>query len=329
MFNLIETIKPFNKNENFNEFIGDSIDISEEIAKRFEKYEVVIMNEFCAEDFIHIDKCPWCGKENSKIMYNNTYETSVMLCLDCGLVYADKILNSTGLNKYWSNYLSLVQNDNDELVDKREIMYKLEFEYINDIIDCKNKNVLDIGCGSGRFLDFFSENGAQCFGVEYGREAAEVSGKRYKVWLGEFPKIDIDTKFDLIIFRGTLQYCINPKEYLNKAMKLLNSGGYIYITSTPNSDSLCFNLFEDKFTLPVSVTDYYAFKESLLTKYINEVGGKLFCKYSFYKETPYANVEEDIEKVNKALSYKKSNKKIDFKSPPFFDNMLTLVYRKI
>lgn len=208
-------------------------------------------------------------------------------------------------------------------------MYKIEFDFINQFIVIKNKDVLDIGCGNGDFLNFFNKAEANCYGIEYGVEAAKMASRNYFIWFGEFPQICIEKKFDLIIFRGSLQYCVNPKQYLKKAMNLLKKNGILYITSTPNAQSLCFQLFKGNFTLPVDVTDYYGFTELIITNYIHKLGGKLLCQQYFYKETPYANVENDILTVAKAIIYQQQNKTINFKSPAFYDNMLTLIYQKI
>ena len=186
------------------------------------------------------------------------------------------------------------------------------------------KKVPDVGCGNGDFLDLFKQEDAQCYGVEYGAEAIKEASARYPIWAGEFPYIkDINISFDLIIFRGSLQYCVSPKKYLKRAMELLNCGGLLYITSSPNAQSLCFQLFKENFTLPVGVTDYYAFSEPILTDYIKRLRGRLISKYQFYEETPYASPYDDITTVAKAITYKQQNKPIDFKSPAFYDNMLT------
>lgn len=46
----------------------------------------------------------------------------------------------------------------------------------------------------------------------------------------------------------------------------------------------------------------------------------------FYEETPYANVEEDILKMAKAIRYNRDEKEIDFKAPAYWANMMTLIY---
>ena len=285
-------------------------------------------NKFTKEFFTEVNKCPWCGSTETKYLYSGQHNENILEFLCCSLVYSDKILSKLGLEKYWSNYLSQVQNKDETLVQKREKMYEIEYQFISHFCDLKNKGVLDVGCGNGNFLNWFKHAGAFCYGVEYGSEAGKKASQKYTVWIGELPSIEFNRKFDLIIFRGSLQYCINPKSYLKKAMHLLNKDGYLYITSSPNAQSYCFKLFKEKFTLPVSVTDYYGFNEAIITEYIKSMDGTLVCKHHFYKETPYANIENDILSVAKAIRCHQNNEDIDFKAPAFFDNMLTLVYQK-
>lgn len=250
-------------------------------------------------------------------------------CNQCDLVYAGKILNDEGLKIYWSSYESQVHNATEIMVKNRQQMYDLELNYIKAFIDLKDSTVLDVGCSNGDFLDCFAKEGADCEGVEIGDEAYLIASKKHKCYKGCLPDLEIDKKYDLIICRGTIQYMINPKNYFRKMVSLLKPEGMIYITSSSNFGSLCANLFKDKFRLHVSETDYYGFKEPIITNFLDTLGMKLINRHDFYLETPYANLEEDIKKVALALEYKLQGKKIDFQSPPFFDNMLTLVYKKI
>lgn len=82
----------------------------------------------------------------------------------------------------------------------------------------------------------------------------------------------------MIIFRGALQYCIDPRLYLRKAMRSLKEDGHLYITSPPNTQSICFKLFKENFVLPVGVTDYYRFNETLITDYIESFNDILLVK---------------------------------------------------
>ena len=281
------------------------------------------------QDFEKVDSCPWCKASDYEYEYTGNYECKVVRCKACNLVYATKVLNEGGLAKYWSNYESQIHCQSEESVKKRIKMYEIDYGYISEFIaDIDSPKVLDIGCADGSFLEYFEKGGCRCYGVEYGEEAALKSKSRYKVYVGDFPELSIEEKFDLIIFRGTIQYLLNPKAYFDKAINLLNKGGYIFITSSPNADAFCFKLFGERFTQPVAPTDRYAFTEKILTDYFDKKGLGIVGHRYFYKETPYANVEEDARKVEEAWNEYVQTGKTTGRSPSFYDNMLTLVYKK-
>ena len=285
--------------------------------------------KFIEEDFEILEKCPWCGSNKFKIEYTTDYNCEVVKCQNCDILYAKKRLNANGLEKYWKNYLSEVHIADKMLTEQRDYMYKLEYNLINNLIDKNKQNkILDVGCSAGNFLDLFKNNGYDCFGVEFGEEAAKEASKKYKVWCGIFSDLNIEEKFDVVIFRGVMQYIPNPKKYLEKAISLLNEGGYIYITSTPNMDSYCFKLFKENFKLPISITDFIGFTTTHFTEYFNNMNLKKIIEHYFYEETPYADVEKDILLVTKAIELKRQNKRIDFKSPPFWGNMMSLIFKK-
>lgn len=177
-------------------------------------------------------------------------------------------------------------------------------------------------------MTIFENAGYNVVGVEYGQEAAEVASKNHNIICGEFPDLDIKNKFDLVIFRGVLQYVPNPKDYIDKAISLLNNNGCIFITAQPNIDSLCFKLFKDKFTQPVTGIDFIGYSESVLTKYFVEQKLHKIAEKYFYEETPYADIENDILKVANAINKIRNGEQIDFKSPAFYGNMMSLVYKK-
>lgn len=286
------------------------------------------MRKMTNKDFEILDSCPWDG-DNEKAfihLYYDKFGCEVVKCQKCGIVFARKRLNSIGLKKYWSDYLSRVHIHNPIAVEQRQMMYQIDYNFISNYI--KYGKVLDIGCGKGDFLALFEQNGFSADGVEFGKEAAVKAKKMHSVYCGEFPKIDFYKKYDLIIFRGVLQYVPKPKEYLNKAVNLLENNGLIFITAQPNVESLCFKLFKDKFTQPVTGSDFIGYSEKIFTDFFKEQGLLKISERYFYEQTPYANIEDDILKVAKAIKYKRTGKNIDFMSPAFYGNMMSLVYRK-
>ena len=57
---------------------------------------------------------------------------------------------------------------------------------------CKNKKILDVGCGNGYVLANYAKNGAEVFGVDITKKAIELSKRRFKLssLKGVFKKTD-------------------------------------------------------------------------------------------------------------------------------------------
>lgn len=291
------------------------------------------MEALCEHDFEFLKYCPWdhTDVEQAEYLYTDDMGCDIVQCPSCGVVYAKRRLNRTGLPKYWEDYLSRVHTHDIDSIKKRNQMYQIEYEFSQQYVF--TGKVLDIGCSNGSFLDVYKARGYETFGVEYGKEAAIAAGETHKVRYGVFSEMDFEKeKFDLIIFRGVLQYIPYPKKYLEKAVDLLRPkqgmrpGGYLFITAQPNMNSLAFRLFGKKFTQPVTGADFIGFTEQLLTRYLMEWGLKKVGERYFYPETPYAKEEEDLLKMAKAIQYKREGKEVDFSSPAYWGNMMTLMY---
>ena len=236
-------------------------------------------------------------------------------------------MNEHGLPKYWGDYLSRVHVQDQDAVEKRNRMYQIDYDFSHQYV--QSGKVLDVGCGNGSFMAVYEQHGYDVVGVEFGKEAAEAAAKNHQVRCGVFDEMDFEQeKFDLVIFRGVLQYVSYPTKYLEKAVSLLTTGGRLFITAQPNMNSFAFRLFGKRFTQPVTGADFIGYTEEVLSSYLQSFGLQKVGERYFYEETPYANVEEDILKMAKAVQYKRAGKEIDFNAPAWWGNMMTLMYHK-
>jgi 2-polyprenyl-3-methyl-5-hydroxy-6-metoxy-1,4-benzoquinol methylase len=272
-----------------------------------------------------LEACPWCSSSEQNAWGGGIRGFNTVLCGDCELIYVKNRFDANGLEQYYKNYLSNVHQDNPREVLDRTEMYRVEHEHITQFI--KTGSVLDVGCSGGYFLDCFDQNNFDCYGVEFGQEAAEEAAKKYQVYQGEFDKIKIQKSFDLIIFRGVIEHIPYPKQYLNKAVQLLNDDGYVYITSTPDSDAFCCDLFKENWNQHEPEAHLMHFNRAHFDQYFADNGIGRTDSKSFYRETPYCNIEDDILKMAEAIKLKREGKQIDFRSPPFYENMMSLVYK--
>lgn len=103
-------------------------------------------------------------------------------------------------------------------------------------------SVLDIGCGSGSFLDLAGRQGLMTHGMELNIAAAdEASSKGHSIFQSlltdEFVQRHPD-RYDLITLFQVVEHVPDPVEILRNAKHLLTTSGMIMI-SVPNRDGIC------------------------------------------------------------------------------------------
>ncbi len=113
------------------------------------------------------------------------------------------------------------------------IRFKLAFDILGDL---SGKSVLDIGCGSGRYMfKSVEKNASPVLGID-AAEGAIVEAKKIASELGvedrlefivnDFMDIDFNRKFDVLFAVGYFDYIFNSEDHLRKMLEL--SDGIIY-----------------------------------------------------------------------------------------------------
>lgn len=274
-----------------------------------------------------VTACPVCGGQQSHIAYAAGEGVMAQKCA-CGAYYCDHRLNQAGLAAYWQDYQNREHSAVEEECAHRQRMYVVDYEYIAQFLKPGAK-VLDVGCADGLFLDMFAAAGHECHGVEFGHEAALRAAQKYPVQEGYFPDLDIAPGYDLIIFRGVLQYVHAPRAFFSKAASLLAAGGLVYVTAQPNMESFCHQVFRKKFRFSLSPCDCVGYTAQSLAGEFAALGCTTVGQTFFYEETPYANPACDIQAVSRAVEAKNNGQEPNEPSPPFWGNMMTMVFRKV
>ena len=273
-----------------------------------------------------VDCCPVCGGQQSQTAYEAVQGILAQRCA-CGSYYCDHRFNTAGLAAYWQNYQNREHAAVEEECVLRQRMYAVDFAYIAQFLKPRAK-VLDVGCADGQFLDWFAAAGHECNGVEFGHEAALKAAQRYTVQEGYFPDLDLEPGYDLIIFRGVLQYVHAPRRFFGKAASLLAPGGLVYVTAQPNMEAFCHQVFRRKFRFSLTPCDCVGYTAQSLIAEFAAHGCAMVGQMFFYEETPYANPSKDVRAVNKAVTAMNMGYDPEELSPPFWGNMMTLVFRK-
>ena len=200
--------------------------------------------------------------------------------------------------------------EDKRLANLRKNMYLQEFERLKQyfkFFDGAERNVLDIGCGTGDFLCQFNEKWSK-YGIEVSDYAREIAEQR-----GIITDFEIkDNFFDLIIFRGTIQHIPDPIHRIEECFYWLKNGGGLVFLATPNTNSWVYRLFTE---LPM-LDKHHNFllpSDKMLEQILINFGFNVIGFEYPYRNTPYAKPIEDPRLL--ILRLLRIRKKIDFAFP--------------
>lgn len=270
--------------------------------------------------------CLVCGETNSELWAKKNDYTAVK-CLSCELIWIDPVPTTEELNQFYGGYY---QNRVEEvkLSQLRKIMYILDKNWLEQFI--QSGAILDLGCSDGSFLSTFGPQWEK-HGIEIGKDAVkEATTKNIKVLEGSEEKaLCFNKKFDCVTMRGTIEHFPNPRNVIKIISQVLKSGGYFFVTATPDAGSFCANLYREKWNQFEPPAHLFYFNVKNLTKLLEQFGFKKVAQHHFYPETPYANLEEDHQRVlNDLQLIKKGLGNQVKKSAAFWGNMMTVLYKK-
>jgi SAM-dependent methyltransferase len=174
---------------------------------------------------------------------------------------------------------------------------KWEHRQAGDYIGRK-QTVLDVGCGSGEFLELAQSKGAITLGIELNPGAVQVCQKKgLNVCLqtiGEHRKKN-NKAYDIICAFQVLEHLTTPAVFIKEALSLLKTGGSL-IVSVPNNDSLIYkNHFDAGLNLPphhmglwdsaslISLQKFFPLRIEALKWDPLSLEGTLMLKDYFYK----------------------------------------------
>ncbi|NNF85326.1 MAG: class I SAM-dependent methyltransferase [Winogradskyella sp.] len=120
----------------------------------------------------------------------------------------------------------------------RSYMLKRKLRLLNSL-KTPNKTVLDIGCGTGDFLNEALHNGWQVIGIEPNPKARELANAKTKNSVydnSQLSKLN-NKRFDIITMWHVLEHVVDYNDHFNIAYRLLKDNGY-FILALPNFKSL-------------------------------------------------------------------------------------------
>ena len=190
--------------------------------------------------------CIVCGHKDFKleITVNDHVVTKedfeLHCCSTCGFVFTANAPLETNISKYYEseNYISH-SDTTKKFEDKiyylvRQIMLSRKYQLIKKLD--AGKDIIDIGCGTGYFLNYMKHKHYKTFGVEVSKKVREYAKAKFQLDIRspeDFLNGALKTKVSFISLWHVLEHLYNPERYLQVIRTLLKDDGYLII-ALPN-----------------------------------------------------------------------------------------------
>jgi len=147
-------------------------------------------------------------------------------CPNCGLIQMHPLLVPEGAAEDYAGY---------DLERYGEFLRAFRVpQYLRDAALIRKYspggNLLDVGCGTGEFLDVAERNGFSAFGLEPSKNAYEIARRTHPVVRGELRDISFrDGGFDAVTAWSVLEHVPDPLDFLGRIRALLKRGGVLAV----------------------------------------------------------------------------------------------------
>lgn len=109
---------------------------------------------------------------------------------------------------------------------------------ISEFMNMPESDLLDIGCGNGRFAVLLAEKIKSYTGIdpdkeyiEYANKNIKIKNAKFKVGRGE--KIGLENKFDIVLYSFSWHYIQNYENAIEELEKVIKKNGIVVILEPP------------------------------------------------------------------------------------------------
>jgi len=254
-----------------------------------------------------LDLCPVCKSE--KINYQITAEDflvtrekfQIYSCHECGLRFTNPRPNDDQLAGYYdSNEYISHGNESSSLVGglykiartftlnrKRKLIEKLS----------PNKRLLDVGCGTGHFIDYCQQHGWQVNGVEPNQTARTQAEDKTKIIIQQDISEIVDASYDVITLWHVLEHLPDLEQVMNQLKYLLAPGG-VLIIAVPNYEAFEATVFKEYWAAYDVPRHLYHFNQKSVAYLTKLHGLKIVRTYPMKLDSFYISLLSNKNKNN-------------------------------
>ena len=251
-------------------------------------------------------KCYLC-KSNNIVLFYSISKWKIYCCRQCSFIFVYPLLGSDQLKKIYRTF-------KENLFEKSIIILqdaKHSLKFINKYRNNRTK-LLDVGCGSGIFLNEAIKNELHVSGIDMSSTLVNYIKSKFsfQIYLGDIISTKISNTYDIITLNQVIEHFSRPRILIKRCSKLLNKNGLIYI-ATPNISSIVSKIRKEKFDYVIPPEHLSYFNKKTLNNLLTSEGFKIlkFDTWSYSVDLAglikhFLKKDDNKETNNKEKEYK-------------------------
>ncbi len=199
-------------------------------------------------ELTNIKNCPICSSENHKfwrkgIDHNvSNDDFKIVSCDNCGFRFTNPIPTENTIGNYYKseNYISHSSTKKGLINKVYHIVRNRAIKQKESLIDSltKEKNLLDIGCGTGDFLGYCKSQKWNAIGLEPDEDARKIALEKNKIETFDLNYLDniASNSKDVITMWHVLEHVYNLNKDIENYKRILKPNAHL-VVAVPNCSS--------------------------------------------------------------------------------------------
>jgi uncharacterized protein (UPF0276 family)/2-polyprenyl-3-methyl-5-hydroxy-6-metoxy-1,4-benzoquinol methylase len=223
------------------------------------------------ENLVRPRTCPLCGHTDTNELFVKKGFHHVR-CQNCRLIYVNPVLTDDAARKLYeqeSSWVQVLDSGPQKEMDQKKFSYGL------DIVSpylCQRR-ILDIGTGTGLFLEVARDKGFDPVGLELNRATVDrLRENGFEIIDKPMENSDLpENDFDLVTLWEVLEHIMEPGQLLAHITSVLKPGGMLLVL-VPNADSLVTRILHGQSGTFGGHSHVNHFNSATLTRLLNSAG---------------------------------------------------------